>query len=58
MKETLRSGQFLEHTSVPLDFFSWRCYGKDVNKPVEKSRLVRDLLDRDGYTLTESILDE
>ncbi len=43
---------------VPLDFFSWHCYGPNPNKPGERASLFRDMLDRHGYRKTESVLDE
>lgn len=43
---------------VPLDFFSWHCYGHRVEKMYERSEFVRNILDKHGYTHTESILNE
>ena len=54
---------FLEHLTrdgkrVPLDFFSWHCYGSLTEKIYERSACAREILDRYGYTDTESILNE
>ena len=54
---------FLEYLTkdgekTPLDFFSWHCYGFEVEKMYKRSEYVRDLLDKFGYTQTESILNE
>ena len=43
---------------VPMDFFSWHCYGYRVEKMYERSAFVRRMLDQYGYTHTESILNE
>jgi hypothetical protein len=43
---------------VPLDFFSWHYYGIEVEKNVSRAKIARELLDRYGYTETESILNE
>ncbi len=43
---------------VPLDFFSWHLYNKDVEPLIRKVRYTRNLLDKYGYTETESILNE
>ena len=50
---------YCQTNSVPLDFFSWHLYhdGHD-GWYVEKSTKVREVLDRNGYEKTESILDE
>ncbi len=50
--------RFLAQLTAPLDFFSWHCYFHTFERLVEKSKLVRELLDRHGYTETESILNE
>ena len=43
---------------VPLDFFSWHCYGHRVEKMYERAAFVRSMLDQHGYTHAESILNE
>lgn len=43
---------------VPMDFFSWHIYLLDPEKMVERTRIVREKLDRAGYTETESICNE
>lgn len=47
-----------EKEPVPLDFFSWHCYTTDAHHVAEATRNARALLDRYGYTETESILNE
>ena len=54
---------FLKHLTsngerVPLDFFSWHCYGCLPEKMFNRSVFVRNKLDEYGYTATESILNE
>jgi hypothetical protein len=43
---------------VPMDFFSWHCYGATVEKIYERSAYIREALDAHGYADAESILDE
>ena len=43
---------------VPLDFYSWHNYDQHPHHLGDKSVWMRDLLDRNGYTKTESILNE
>ena len=43
---------------IPLDFFSWHCYGSTVEKVQNRSKWVREKLNEYGYTSTESILNE
>ncbi len=50
--------EFLAQLEAPLDFFSWHCYASDPQIIVEKTRLCRKLLDKYGYTNTESINNE
>ncbi len=45
-------------TPVPLDFFSWHIYSTDPWSIMQKANIVREKLDRAGYTETESILNE
>ena len=49
---------FLKQLDAPLDFFSWHSYGQEVRKYTDKVKCVRALLDKYGYTETESILNE
>ena len=49
---------FLAQLKAPLDFFSWHIYAATVEKIAVKEQLVRELLDRYGFTSTESILNE
>ena len=48
----------MKKREVPMDFFSWHVYGATVEKVQDKIRLYRQLLDDNGYTDTESILNE
>ena len=43
---------------VPLDFFSFHCYSRTPGVLAEKSERMRKLLDRYGFTKTETILNE
>ncbi len=43
---------------VPLDFFSWHCYTADPAELVARSWAIRRLLDSQGFTETESHLNE
>lgn len=43
---------------VPLDFFSWHEYSCDVAKFSRYAMIIRETLDRFGFTDTESILNE
>jgi len=45
-------------TPVPLDFFSWHCYGFRPQKMMDKCASIRAKLDEYGYTKAESILNE
>ncbi len=54
---------FLTHLTrkekcVPLDFFSWHCYGSTTEKMLDRAKRVRDTLNKYGYHSTESILNE
>lgn len=49
---------FLAQLSAPLDFFSWHIYDNEPTFVIEKTRIMRALLDRYGFTETESILNE
>ena len=44
--------------NVPLDFFSWHIYATDPNRHTVRANCVREMLDKNGYTSTESILNE
>jgi xylan 1,4-beta-xylosidase len=44
--------------AAPLDFFSWHTYTNDPSELVRRARAVRRLLDQQGYTKTESHLNE
>lgn len=48
----------LKSENVPLDFYSWHRYAKDVSEITNDVRLHREILDRFGFTDTESILNE
>lgn len=50
--------EFLAQLTAPLDFFSWHIYAHDVEKIAKRISTIRDLLDKHGYTKTESILNE
>jgi xylan 1,4-beta-xylosidase len=43
---------------VPLDFFSWHCYTANPAELSLRSRAIRRLLDSNGFTGTESHLNE
>ncbi len=43
---------------VPLDFFSWHCYGHSTQKMTMRGAWIRKKLDEYGYHNTESILNE
>ena len=48
----------LNENGIKPDFFSWHCYSATVEKIQERIRLAREVLDRYGFTETESILNE
>lgn len=53
--------QFLarcQRDALPLDFFSWHCYTADTTELTGRARAVRQLLDKAGWTATESHLNE
>ena len=66
MAKMLRDGQWFEDflaymakdERVPIDFFSWHIYSASVEKIEARAQIVREMLDKYGYTDTESILDE
>ena len=50
--------KFCRDRNVPLDFFSWHVYAKLPSRVLEYEREVRAALDENGFTETESILNE
>lgn len=53
--------RFLAHcraNSVPLDFFSWHIYAKEIEPFLVKGKVMKDMLVKHGYAKTESILNE
>ena len=55
------AGEFLKWQSgrgTPIDFFSWHAYMGGIARLRSQSREVRRLLDANGYSGAESILDE
>ena len=50
--------EFLAQLRAPLDFFSWHTYAHEAEKIGNKVYRVRELLDKYGFTETESILNE
>ncbi len=50
--------EFLAQLKAPLDFFSWHVYACTTEKVVTRAERVRVLLDKYGFTHTESILNE
>lgn len=48
----------MREENVPMDFYSWHCYGSKVSDFTSDARRHRAMLDRHGYTDTESILNE
>ena len=47
-----------EGERVPIDFFSWHIYTIDPEEMIQRENIVREKLDRFGYTKTESICNE
>lgn len=43
---------------VPMDFFSWHMYSTNPDAMAAKARRIRALMDKYGYTRSESILNE
>ena len=43
---------------VPMDFFSWHLYSRDVQSTVDSPKFVRRVLDKYGFDKTELVLDE
>ena len=50
--------QMASSESLPLDFFTWHRYTNEVEDMAEQADRVRMMLDKYGFTKTESILDE
>ncbi len=50
--------EFLRTLDAPLDFFSWHVYNHDVYVIREYDEYYRKVLDENGYTETESIMNE
>lgn len=50
--------RYMQEKSVALDFFSWHIYTGQPQDVIKKANAVRALLDKYGYTKTESILNE
>ena len=48
----------MQKRGVELDFYSWHVYGTEPQKVVDKAQRYRAMLDKYGYTETESILNE
>ena len=48
----------MRRRNVELDFFSWHIYAVNPEPIAEKAARMRALLDKHGYTKTESILNE
>lgn len=55
------AGEFMEYMSkrnVPMDFFSWHIYTSSTDETLKIAQDIRSMLDKNGYTATESILNE
>ena len=50
--------RFLAQLKAPLDFLSWHLYTDDPAKITNAAVVYREMLDKYGFTETESILDE
>ncbi len=50
--------RYLKKYDVPLDFYSWHCYGTNMERFVTSCREARQMLDEFGYTETESHCNE
>lgn len=48
----------MNRRNVPIDFFSWHIYCGEPQQMIERGKFVRELLDKNGYGETESILNE
>lgn len=60
LKEEWLDGFFtvLKENNIKPDFFSWHVYSATIEKIRDKIRFARELLDKYGFTETESILNE
>lgn len=60
IKEDWLDGFFTElnKNGIKPDFFSWHRYAYKIEKLQQMIRLARELLDKNGFTETESILNE
>ena len=55
------AGEFVEYMAkrnIPLDFFSWHIYTYTTDENLRMANGVREILDKNGYTETESIVSE
>lgn len=50
--------EFLAQLEFAPDFFSWHIYARQPEEIAQKAAAVRQMLDRHGYTATQSILNE
>lgn len=50
--------KYCKEHSVPLDFFSWHIYNSSTDEIMKRAETMRLLLDKYGFTDTESILNE
>lgn len=50
--------EYMSKNNVPLDFFSWHVYHTDPIEIAKKSERIKNMLVRNGYENTESILNE
>ena len=48
----------MHRRNVPIDFFSWHRYDKNPRRVGEVCEIFREMLDRNGYSKAESILNE
>ena len=48
----------MKRRNVPIDFFSWHRYDKNPRRVGEVCDIFREMLDKNGYTNAESILNE
>lgn len=50
--------EYIAKENVPLDFYSWHCYGHEVEHILNNVRQHRAMLDKYGYTDCESVFNE
>ena len=48
----------MQKRKTPIDFFSWHVYSLDTAWIIRKSYIIREMLDKYGFTQTESHLNE